>query len=67
MEIVTVPLGRSRRIFARPPRRNLGRLVPWTLAILCAAGVSAAAGAILAVNATHRVATPQEQASKAPY
>jgi hypothetical protein len=50
MENSTVPLGSRRRLFARPPRRNLGRLVPWTLAILCAAGISAAAGAILASN-----------------
>jgi hypothetical protein len=62
-----VPLGSRRRIFARPPRRNLGRLVPWTLVILCAAGASAAAGAILAVNATQHLAPLQQQASKAPY
>jgi hypothetical protein len=51
METLAVPLDHPRRIFARSPRRNILRLIPWVVTILCLAGASAAAGAIIAHTA----------------
>jgi hypothetical protein len=47
-----VPLGHPRRIFVRSPYR-FGRVAPWLVMAVFLAGASAAAAAIIAVNAPH--------------
>jgi hypothetical protein len=51
-ETPLVPLGHPRRIFARAPNR-FGRVTPWLVMAVFLACASAAAGAMIAVNAPH--------------